>query len=432
MTPQWRIRSLLLVAVALVTGVALQGLAGEFIPGSWWAHFFGALGPAVAIGGGASIVADLLLRHSFYSELSTLIDIQGDLSQLYGSGVRPWEQSSPQHGGLDQEVASGQDLLVALNTGESFVTEYRGPLRDRFAAQLPMALILADPSSNYARALEVKEFRPRDDLSTKLGQTLRSIEEIGGTDETVTVYLHKLICSFSVWSTSKATFIHPYGFSATRIINTWFTAPPLICVSNTDSSAPHNEIRRDLKAFIDSEDYRARNNMVELSLSRALEYAEGLRHDHEPPRFNSVEHRGKEVLNMTGHDLRIYAHDGVAPGAILTAVGGGVRVQFAEDEGSDLPIGSVLAKVRNCGLYEIVNLPEVDSDQCLIVSTLVALLSGRDDILFPTGHVRGENGHVIGNTGFGRFDATLRERVAMMKVNQTEGGPDEQSFDPGR
>ena len=107
-----------------------------------------------------------------------------------------------------------------------------------------------------------------------------------------------------------------------------------------------------------------------------------------------------EILNLTPHPVNIINGEGVMNATFPVA---GPAPRLAELVES-LPAVDGLPVNKVSYSEEITNLPAPHQGVLLIVSRITAAaVTGREDILFPHGEVRDENGRILGVQALGRF-----------------------------
>ena len=107
-----------------------------------------------------------------------------------------------------------------------------------------------------------------------------------------------------------------------------------------------------------------------------------------------------EILNLTPHPVNIINGEGVMTATFPVA---GPAPRLAELVES-LPAVDGLPVNKVSYSEEITNLPAPHKGVLLIVSRITAAaVTSREDILFPHGEVRDENGRILGVRALGRF-----------------------------
>ena len=119
-----------------------------------------------------------------------------------------------------------------------------------------------------------------------------------------------------------------------------------------------------------------------------------------PQDFTQIGETKMEILNLTPHPVNIINGEGVMTATFPVA---GPAPRLAELVES-LPAVDGLPVNKVSYSEEITNLPAPHKGVLLIVSRITAAaVTGREDILFPHGEVRDENGRILGVRALGRF-----------------------------
>ena len=107
-----------------------------------------------------------------------------------------------------------------------------------------------------------------------------------------------------------------------------------------------------------------------------------------------------EILNLTPHPVNIINGEGVTTATFPVAGPAPRLVELVET----LPAVNGITVNKVSYGKEITDLPEPQEGVLLIVSRITAAaVTGREDILFPHGEVRDENGRILGVQALGRF-----------------------------
>lgn len=107
-----------------------------------------------------------------------------------------------------------------------------------------------------------------------------------------------------------------------------------------------------------------------------------------------------EIINLTPHPVNLINKEGVTTDTFPVAGPAPRLVELVEtlQDVDGIPVNKV-----SYG-EEVTNLPAPQEGVLLIVSRITAAaVTGREDILFPHGEVRDENGRILGVQALGRF-----------------------------
>ena len=106
-----------------------------------------------------------------------------------------------------------------------------------------------------------------------------------------------------------------------------------------------------------------------------------------------------QFLNLTPHDIKIFAQDGITLDRVIPASGKVARLD--KRDGETFNVDGIVFKRPHFG--DPLDLPEADQETMLIVSAMVrtapALLS-RTDLASPADFVRDASGQVLGCRSF--------------------------------
>lgn len=111
-------------------------------------------------------------------------------------------------------------------------------------------------------------------------------------------------------------------------------------------------------------------------------------------------------INCTPHDVVLFDANDTAikewSGAATWA-----RLPERHTPVGDVVIGDAIVPIVDVTyLSGVANLPATRPDTLLIVSRPLAMVTRRDDLVFPLDEVRDESGRIIGCRAFGRFPRT--------------------------
>lgn len=115
------------------------------------------------------------------------------------------------------------------------------------------------------------------------------------------------------------------------------------------------------------------------------------------------------LVNLTGHPVNIIGENGIRINIQPSGIVARVEQQKRTTTTRSLPLAenvSIDVLVMDCVDTRIINLPDPEPGVYYIVSTLVAQLAQREDVIAPLTDLtaeRDENNNIVGIRGFRRF-----------------------------
>lgn len=108
-----------------------------------------------------------------------------------------------------------------------------------------------------------------------------------------------------------------------------------------------------------------------------------------------------EIINLTGHDIYVRTNEGEA---VFKSDGSYPRIKIDYTLFDTIKTEGVEIDICKSEFKEVYNLPEKREGVYYIVPLPIALTAkDRDDLIFPTGLVRDENGVVKACKGFAKI-----------------------------